>query len=379
MIKAMVVDDERLLAEYVSDLLARFDFEIVGFFSNPCIALEKIKSLGPEVLFLDIEMPELNGLELAEKAYQCGYEGEIVFITAYNQYAIEAFTVNALDYLLKPVLEKDLERTVLRLRKRLGAARPICTPTPQTQLLKITVLGSLYVCKEDGQQIRWTTSKCAELFVFMLLQKGKKISKDRLMEVLFPDKNQEKADINLRSTISRLNRTFREYDVSVSVISMSREYQLHTDSHIKFEVDAFQLESLDLDSTGIDAGNVAQYRRILSQYGGMLLEDFEANWCETYRAASHFYFVSAAKKLLGYDMTLSTEQSNLLNLIEILTKYEPYDESVREWAMQLQYQLTGRQGANAYFKKYQNLIKQELGEEPGEALCKLYKQLMDEI
>ncbi len=374
MIKAMVVDDEHLLAEYISDMLERYQFEVVGFFSNPCEALEKVSALRPDVLFLDIEMPELNGLELAERAHAKGYDGEIVFITAYNQYAIEAFTVNALDYLLKPVLEKDLERTVLRLRKRLRLERSL-PETRLTRILNITMFGAFRVFKEDGEPIHWTTAKCAELFAFLLLQRNGEATKERLMNILFPEKNREKSDINLRSTISRLNKTLQENAIPSSVVFKGREYRLRWNTPVELHVDAFLLESLKPEADPINEESAKEYGRILAQYRGMLLENLEGEWCEPYRTEYHRRFVSLTKRLIQYSVERDAEYLPVLNLVELLTKYEPYDEAACGWAMQLHYRLTGKQGVQAYFKKYQKLLEQELGEKPEEKLFILYDQL----
>lgn len=375
MIKAMVVDDEQLLAEYIGELLEAYQFEVVGIFSNPCEALQKIEVLKPDVLFLDIEMPAIKGLELAERAQTEGYDGEVVFITAYNQYAIEAFTVNALDYLLKPVLEKDLERTVLRLQKRLNKAGML-TEVPQVRFLNINMFGSFRVCCEYEKPIHWTTSKCAELFAFLLLQKNRAATKDKLMDTLFPDKDKEKADINLRSSISRLNKTLRESGISIAVVFKGGEYQLHINDFLELRLDAFLLEPLNPETDCMNDERAKEYHQVLTSYQGALLENVGGEWCEPYRVLYHLRFVSAAKQLIMYWIKRGTEYLTMLELIETLTKYEPYDEIVRGCALQIHFRLTGKQGVHDYFKKYQKLLENDLGEKPGENLCSLYEQLL---
>jgi two-component system LytT family response regulator len=362
----MVVDDEPLLAESLGNILSDYEFELVGSFSNPCEALDKIGPLKPDVLFLDIEMPELNGLELAERAQSAGYEGEVVFITAYNQYAVEAFSVNALDYLLKPIIEKDLERTVFRLRKRLGNTR--LNHEQQVHFLNITMFGPFSALREEGHPIHWITTKCAELFAFLLLQKGNEVRKESLMDIIFPDK-----------TISRLNTTLRENGVPLSVVSTGKGYQLRKDSLLKLDVDAFHLEALEHDADVMDATSARRYERVLTQYRGMLLENYEGEWCEIYRTRFHLYFVSAMKALIQYYIKMDTEYLKILSLIATLTKYEPYDDAAHGWAMQFRYRLTGKQDVQAYYNQYKDLLGRELGEKPGEKLNKLYEELMENI
>ncbi len=100
--KTLIVDDERLARNELRRLLEAFPrIEIVGEAANSEEALEKIDQLGPELLFLDIQMPGKNGFELLSSIE--GNVPDVIFTTAYDEYALKAFEFNALDYLLKPI------------------------------------------------------------------------------------------------------------------------------------------------------------------------------------------------------------------------------------------------------------------------------------
>lgn len=102
LIRALVVDDEPLARDMIREMLeADSEVEIVAECANGREAVEAIKSLTPDVLFLDIQMPELGGFEVLE-SLEAGATPYIIFVTAYDQYAVRAFEVHALDYLLKP-------------------------------------------------------------------------------------------------------------------------------------------------------------------------------------------------------------------------------------------------------------------------------------
>jgi len=121
--KAVIAEDEQLLRD---DLVARLGaawptLEIVAICEDGGEALEAIAEHQPDVAFLDIRMPGLTGLEVAAAAGEASPETRIVFVTAYNQYAIEAFDRGAIDYLLKPIDPVRLAQTVKRLEERLGA------------------------------------------------------------------------------------------------------------------------------------------------------------------------------------------------------------------------------------------------------------------
>ena len=116
--RALIADDEVHLAHYLRDQLAKLwpELEIVAVARNGIEAAAQIAELQPDIAFLDIQMPGLTGLEVA-----AGIEGltRVVFVTAYDEYALTAFDAEALDYVLKPVTAERLARTVERLQRAL--------------------------------------------------------------------------------------------------------------------------------------------------------------------------------------------------------------------------------------------------------------------
>lgn len=118
MTTALIADDEPLLRERLADLLARLwpELRVVAQARNGREALEQFDEHAPEVVFLDVHMPGLNGIEAARGIAR---RAQIVFVTAYDQYAVQAFEHGAIDYLVKPFDEGRLADTVQRLRGRL--------------------------------------------------------------------------------------------------------------------------------------------------------------------------------------------------------------------------------------------------------------------
>ncbi len=119
MIRTLLVDDEELARATMKRALlaaAEFDgFEIVGEAANGVEALEAVEEYRPDLIFLDIEMPGFGGFEVIQ---QLSNVPAIVFVTAYDEYAVRAFEANALDYLLKPVQPERLQRALGRIRQR---------------------------------------------------------------------------------------------------------------------------------------------------------------------------------------------------------------------------------------------------------------------
>jgi two-component system, LytTR family, response regulator len=121
-IRTLLVDDEDLARASLRKALGDFPgFEIVGDCSNGIEAIEAIGDLKPDLVLLDIEMPGLGGFEVVQ---QLSDPHAVVFVTAYDEYAVRAFEANAIDYLLKPVQPERLERALTRVRQRLPGTRP---------------------------------------------------------------------------------------------------------------------------------------------------------------------------------------------------------------------------------------------------------------
>ena len=128
-LRTVVVDDEQLARDELCFLLSKIDdVEVVAQAANGVEALDVIEEHGPDLVLLDVQMPGLTGFEVARRLLKGGFESHLVFVTAYDRHAIEAFDVNAVDYILKPVESARLETALERVRKRVqperGAGRP---------------------------------------------------------------------------------------------------------------------------------------------------------------------------------------------------------------------------------------------------------------
>jgi two-component system LytT family response regulator len=120
MLKAVIIDDELYARDELSELLVDTgDVDVVALCSNAIEGLKAINSCKPDVVFLDIQMPQITGLELLSMLDPATMP-KVVFVTAYDEHAVKAFEDNAFDYLLKPVEDKRLRKTLTRLKENKG-------------------------------------------------------------------------------------------------------------------------------------------------------------------------------------------------------------------------------------------------------------------
>ena len=138
-LKVIVVDDEQLARDELCYQLEHVgDLEVVAQAGNGVEAVAAIDRLEPDLVFLDVQMPGLSGFEVARRLLERDEEAPaLIFVTAFDQHAIEAFEVNAVDYLLKPVEAGRLEQAVQRARRRLASERPSQPLAVNDQLEKI--------------------------------------------------------------------------------------------------------------------------------------------------------------------------------------------------------------------------------------------------
>lgn len=160
--KTLLVDDERLARKELTTLLREYpQIEIIGECSNADEARDEIEKHKPDLVFLDIQMPGKNGFDLLEELH---YLPQIVFVTAYDEYAIKAFEVNALDYLLKPVENKRLDETIKKMEHRISELKsqvPVGEELVGNQS-KLTENDQIFL--KDGEKCWFVTLKDVRMF-----------------------------------------------------------------------------------------------------------------------------------------------------------------------------------------------------------------------
>ncbi len=135
-LRTVLVDDEQLARDELGYLLSRAGgVEVIGHAGNGVEALATIDRLQPDLVFLDVQMPGITGFEVARRMMDGGPTPHVIFVTAFDQYAIEAFEVNAVDYLLKPVDPSRLDVALERARRRISFERMNGGPGPRGRAL----------------------------------------------------------------------------------------------------------------------------------------------------------------------------------------------------------------------------------------------------
>ncbi|UIN06735.1 two-component system response regulator BtsR [Yersinia ruckeri] len=171
MLRAIIVDDEQPAREDLRERLSEEqDIEVIAECSNAIEAIPAIQRLQPDVIFLNIQMPRINGLELASMLNPENMP-HIVFVTAYDEYAIRAFEEHAFDYLLKPLDQQRLAKTLTRLRRGLNVNNNLHKIT-EPMLRHIPCSGHNRIFLLKIEEVEYLSSELSGVHVVGVIQSG---------------------------------------------------------------------------------------------------------------------------------------------------------------------------------------------------------------
>ena len=224
----LLVDDEKLqltrLEESVKSVLPTAD--IVSY-TNPVLALNENKKQKIDIAFLDIEMPGLNGIQLAKSLKGINPKINIVFVTAFNRFALDAMKIHASGFVTKPVNEEKVFEEINGLRYPVEL-----TPTKK---LQIKCFGNFEVF-HNGQPLKFTYSKSKELFAYLVDREGSAININELNAVLW----EEDHTSYLRNLISDIQKTLAA--IGASDVFIKRHNECYIDT-TKVDCDAYEYKN----------------------------------------------------------------------------------------------------------------------------------------
>ena len=265
MINVVVIDDEKLAVENLIFFLKKFDcINVVDGFTEVGPLLECLNKVDIQLVFTDIEMPEMNGLELASYIIEKHPNIEVVFATAYNQYAVQAFELNAIDYILKPIGSNRLASTIEKIQKRI--------PDKKERSVEIRTLGGFEILI-DGKPIPFKLAKAKEVLAFLVHNQGKSMGWMPIADEVWPDSIDDKKLMNNFHVACFSLRTFLADNQISEIFDYGRNtYKVNVD---KFKCDLYEL---------IDTYQVYQKTKKVNIFTdvydmGDYLENLNYSWC----------------------------------------------------------------------------------------------------
>ena len=261
MLRIAVLDDENHALERFEEIAGDFgEIQICGLFHSDDDLLSYVGANPLDIIFMDIEMPGKSGMQLAEELQTISPESSVVFVTAYTQYAVEAFELSVFDYIVKPISKERLKKTLDRIMKNKRIEGK------SEKVVEIDCFRR-FECRIDEQVLPLNhLMKAKELLAFLVSRKGAETSWDQITEALWPDTDYEKAHNNLYVTTFRLRKWLSENSIMHIFESRRNSYRIVP---TEFNCDYYELEN---------AFKEGDHNRMKTLYKGEFLEEDGYEW-----------------------------------------------------------------------------------------------------
>lgn len=275
MLHISIIDDEHLALQYLDLQLSKIEgVHVTGKFMDVKELIKHVQEHKVDAVFLDIRMPYVKGTDLAKQLLNINPSLYIVFVTAYNEYGAEAFEINAVDYMLKPIKQERLAVAVQRIKERQAMEQKM---TPGESRYIIKDLRMLQIYENDIRaDVKWRTSKAKELFAYFIHHHHKTILKRDLIELLWSNLFWEKANAQLYSAIYQIRKTLQQIGAPIEIISQEEFYQIDIGHEIQIQSHQFKIAAQRLlNEKEVDR---EQYFRLLEWYQGDYLAGLGYSW-----------------------------------------------------------------------------------------------------
>lgn len=369
--KVILVDDEKSMLLIMKKMIYKIpETEIIGAFQSSSEAYRFIKENWVDIAFIDIKMPEEGGLDFARRIMLEFGMIDIVFLTSHKEYALDAFDVHAMDYIVKPISQERLEHTIKRSRERRITALPYSYGGASVKL-SVYCLGGLHIRGVDGARVQVNSSKSLELLAYLLLNKGEFVSKWRIMEDVFSEMSPRNAETYLNTTIYKLRKALGKHEMKEAIISANEGYRIDIKD---IYIDFLDFDRRVNDLSIINEANLEDAIKTEKIFLGQLFGDKGYNWSlAAIERLSEVYW-DLAKQLGSY--LLKNNRLNLsLQILKKMTIENELDEEVNCIIMQVYAAKRDRISLIKQYNRYEKALQRELQINPASNTERIYDEL----
>ncbi|OMF35808.1 hypothetical protein BK133_10130 [Paenibacillus sp. FSL H8-0548] len=375
--KVLLVDDERLAIVQLERML-RQSTELIAIesFQNPMQAVERASTMQPDVVFLDIHMPEISGIQAAELIQETCPQANIVFVTAHDEYAVQAFELNAVDYVLKPLQTSRVQKTIERLMERRGLQVPSSAVEEQAQVISCFKTLRFQTNGQPAEVPKWRTAKAQELFAYLLHYRGQIVHKSTLLELFFPEMDLKRAMTQLYTAIYQIRQCIQKMNMNVVIQNSSiQEGYILDAGQVVIDTERWEQEADKLN------GPISEFHervsQLLAEYEGDYLQDYGYIWAEHETERLRQLWLSLARQLAGYYLSREDRSGDALQLYERIQLIDPYHENEGLLVMRLYDELGYYDKVTVYYERFIQTMEKELGLAVPQQASAWYKQWME--
>lgn len=265
--RIFLIDDEAFARSAMERIVrqARPEAELFTF-SRGQAALDAIETEGlrPDVVFSDIQMPGLSGLSLAVRLRTVCPEARVIFVTGYNEYAVEAYRLHAFGYVMKPLKLERVEEELAHLEQ-------FSPPAPKPEALTVRCFGYFEVFWK-GKPLHFQRNQTKELLAYLISRDGAACTNEEISTALWEDEGDLRATTNrIRTLFSDLRQTFREIGMEDALIRHRGSIAVNRE---RFDCDFFRMQNGDVDAVNSFHGEFMVQYSWAEMTAGMLVFNF---------------------------------------------------------------------------------------------------------
>ncbi|SFM28990.1 Two-component response regulator, SAPR family, consists of REC, wHTH and BTAD domains [Paenibacillus sp. 1_12] len=368
--KVLLVDDEPAMLLAMKRLLSKMEgVELVGSFQNAVEVLEFVREREVDLAFLDIQIAADDGLELAHSLRLLRPDLDIVFTTSHAEYAIQAYDVYPLDYMVKPISRRRLAETITRASGRRSVSSSDVGGLTHNRLT-VRGMGCFEASSKQAGAVKWISKKSMELLAYLLVKRGRNAAKIRILEDIFPDMPHKNAETYLNTAVYQLRKALTMHGFKAIVISSQEQYRLDLD---QADVDFIQFEQGIEELSEINSANEAMAIDLEKQFTGELFEDKSFGWVTVERERLAIMYDSFAKRLASW-LLAQQRYREAAHIARKMVSRNEFEEESNLLLLNILGAMGDRQSLDHYYERYTQLLLQELGLKPSPLIQGLYEQ-----
>lgn len=368
--ETILIDKEQTVLNVLQKKIAQLsNIKVLGAFTDPHEGLIEVSKKQPDVLFLDISIPEVNWIKVATQLKKTIPEMKIVFLAAVDKYALEAFDVQADDYLLKPVDGPRLTQTISKMKNQIEKKKQPYQPM-------INCFQNLHFRYQEKAEnitdVHWRTSKAREVFAYLVHNRGELVRKDVLIDFFWPDLPLKEAFSQLYSAIYQMRRTMKAIKFDVQIMSQESSYRLEL-NHCLVDVDVWEngIKAMPL----ITAKNIEAHKNLLFLYKGGYFEEENYLWAINERNRLRVKWIHQMKRVVNYCLTHELYGEAIV-LYLYYQKINPFISESYFELMKLYALFDDRYAVEEQYQLVTQMFEEEFGTEPDEEIVSWYENWM---
>lgn len=374
--KVIIIDDEKGMHIIMKRMLGKVnEVEIVGSFQETSTAYSFLTNQDVDLIFMDINMPRESGLEFAGRLRESGRQMRIVFVTSHKEYSLPAFDVYAFDYIVKPVNQARLLHTVLRALSETSSVKGSVEHDSSSMRVQFNCLGGMEIRNANNELVKWKTSKSAELFGYLLIHKGRLVSRARIIEDMFGEMPLKNAETYLYTSVYQLRKLLDTYGLKESLHSDSNHYALDL---TRIRVDMLSFEEGCKQMIEVEETHIEQALALEQLYAGDLFGDRAFPWAWSEVERFRLMYTAFTHRLCNALLNRGDTQTAIRLIIKLTAHNELDEETIKLFMKALALQ-NNKEALMRQYHHFTETLYQELGIRPSPDVAGFYSQLLAEL